>query len=185
MWGHFSVHRWFCIAAAAKSLQSYLTLCDPIDSSPPGSPISGILQARVLEWVAISFSNAWKWKVKVKLLSRVRLFKTPWTAAYQAPPSMGFSRQEYWSGLPLPSLDSALAAAKERLRAFFIENVVDILNIKITLDEGNHLWMFIGRIDAEAEAPLLWPLYPKSQLIGKDPDAREDWRQEENGATEG
>ena len=185
MWGHFSVHRWFCIAAAAKSLQSYLTLCDPVDSSPPGSPISGILQARVLEWVAISFSNAWKWKVKVKLLSHVRLFKTPWTAAYQAPLSMGFSRQEYWSGLPLPSPDSALAAAKERLRTFFIENIVDILNIKITLDEGNHLWMFIGRIDAEDEAPLLWPLYPKSQLIGKDPDAREDWRQEENGASEG
>ena len=65
--------------------------------------IPGILQARTLEWVAISFSNAWKWKVKVKSLSRVRLLATPWTAAYQAPPSMGFSRQEYWSGVPLPS----------------------------------------------------------------------------------
>ena len=90
-------------AAAAKSLQSCLTLCDPIDSSPPGSAVPGILQARTLEWVAISFSNAWKWKVKVKSLSRVRLFATPWTAAYQAPLSMGFSRQEYWSGVPLPS----------------------------------------------------------------------------------
>ena len=90
-------------AAAAKSLQSCPTLCDPIDGSPPGSPIPGILQARTLEWVAISFSNAGKWKVKVKSLSRVRLFATPWTAAYQAPPSMGFSRQEYWSGVPLPS----------------------------------------------------------------------------------
>ena len=89
-------------AAAAKSLQSCLTLCDPIDGGPPGSPIPGILQARTLEWVAISFSNAWKWKVKVKLLSHVRLLAT-WTAAHQAPPSMGFSRQEYWSGLPLPS----------------------------------------------------------------------------------
>ena len=79
------------------------TLCDPIDSSPPGSPVPGILQARTLEWVAISFSNAWKWKVKVKSLSRVLLFATPWNAAYQALPSMGFSRQEYWSGLPLPS----------------------------------------------------------------------------------
>jgi len=78
---------------AAKSLQSCPTLCDPIDGSPPGSPIPGILQARTLEWVAISFSNAWKWKVKVKSLSRVRLLATPWTAAYQAPPSMGFSRQ--------------------------------------------------------------------------------------------
>ena len=91
-------------AAAAKSLQSCLTLCDPIDCSPPGSPVPGILQARTLEWVAISFSNAWKWKVKVKSLNRIRLLATPWTAAYQAPPSMGFSRQEYWSGVPLPLL---------------------------------------------------------------------------------
>ena len=93
---------------ASKSLQSSPTLCDPIDGSPPGSPIPGILQARTLEWVAISFSNAWKWKVKVKSLSRVRLFATPWTAAYQAPPPMGFSRQEYWSGVPLPSPDNHL-----------------------------------------------------------------------------
>ena len=90
-------------AAAAKSLLSCPTLCDPIDGSPPGSPVPGILQARTLEWVAISFSNAWKWKVKVKLLSHVCLLATPWTAAYQAPPSTGFSRQEYWSGVPLPS----------------------------------------------------------------------------------
>ena len=76
------------------------TLCDPIDSSPRGSPVPGIFQARTLEWVAISFSNAWKWKVKVKSLSHVRLFATPWTAAYQAPLSVGFSRQEYWSGVP-------------------------------------------------------------------------------------
>ena len=88
---------------AAKSLQSCLTLCDPIDSSPPGTAIPGILQARTMEWVAISSSNAWKWKVKVKSLSRIWLLTTPWTAAYQAPPSMGFSRQEYWSGVPLPS----------------------------------------------------------------------------------
>ena len=93
-------------AAAAKSLQSCPTLCDPIDGCPPGSSIPGILQARTLEWVAISFSNAWKWKVKVELLSRVRVLATPWTVAYQAPPSMGFSRQEYWSGVPLPSLRS-------------------------------------------------------------------------------
>ena len=82
---------------------SCVRLCNPIDGSPPGSPIPGILQDRTLEWVAISFSNAWKWKVKVKSLSRVRLFVTPWIAAHQAPPSMGFFRQEYWSGLPLPS----------------------------------------------------------------------------------
>ena len=91
-------------AAAAKSLQSCLTLCNPIDGSPPGSPVPGILQARTLEWVAISFSNAWRWKVKVKSLSRVRLLATPWTAAFQAPPPIGFSRQEYWSGVPSASL---------------------------------------------------------------------------------
>ena len=90
-------------AAAAKSLQSCPTLWDPIDSSPPGSSGPGILQARTLEWVAISFSNAGKWKVKVKSLSCARLLATAWTTAYQAPPSMGFSRQEYWSGVPLPS----------------------------------------------------------------------------------
>ena len=88
-------------AAAAKSLQSYLTPCDPIDGSPPGSPIPGILQAIIVEWIAMSFSNAWKWKVKVKSLSRVRLLTTPWTAALQAPLSMGFSRQECWSGVPI------------------------------------------------------------------------------------
>ena len=96
--------RWNAAAAAAfKSLQSCPTLRDPIDGSPPGSPVPGILQARTLEWVAISFSNAWKWKVKGKLLSRARLLVTPWTAAYQAPLSMGFSRQQYWSGVPSSS----------------------------------------------------------------------------------
>ena len=94
-------------AAAAKSLQSCPTLCDPIDSSPPGSPSPGVLQARTVEWVAISFSNAWKQKVKVKSLSCVWLFETPWTAAYNPPLPMGFSRQEYWSGLPLPSPPSS------------------------------------------------------------------------------
>ena len=80
-------------AAAAKSHQSCPTLCNPIDSSPPGSPVPGILQAKTLEWIAISFCNTWKWKVTVKLLSPVWLLATPWTAAYQAPPSMGVSRQ--------------------------------------------------------------------------------------------
>ena len=93
----------YAAAAVAKLPQSCSTLCDPVDGSPLGSPIPGILQARTLEWVAISFSNAWKWKVKVKSLSCVRLLATPWTAAHQASPSMGFSRQEYWSGVPLPS----------------------------------------------------------------------------------
>ena len=90
-------------AAAAKSLQSCPTLCNPRDGSPSGSLVPGILQARTVEWIAISFSNAGKWKVKVKSLSPVRLLATLWTAAYQVPPSMGSSRQEYWSGLPLPS----------------------------------------------------------------------------------
>ena len=91
------------LAVAAKSLQLCPTLCDSIDGSPPGSPVPGIRQARTLEWVAISSSNAWKWKVKVKSPSCVRLLATPWTAAYQATPSMGFSRQEYWSGVPFRS----------------------------------------------------------------------------------
>ena len=84
----------------------------PQRRQPTRLPVTGILQARTLEWLAISFSNAWQWKVKVKSLSRVRLLATPWTAAFQAPLSMGFSKQEYWNGLPFPSpmtnLDSIL-----------------------------------------------------------------------------
>ena len=117
---NFILYPFFCarhstVAAAAKSLQSCPTMCNPRYSSPPGSPIPGILQARTLEWVAISFSNAWKWKVKVKSLSPVWLLATPWTATYQAPPSMGFSRQENWSGVPLPSPDTALESRKLKL----------------------------------------------------------------------
>ena len=114
-------------AAAAKSLQSCPTLYDPIDGSPPGSPIPGILQARTLEWVAISFSNAWKWKVKVKSLRCVQLLATPWTAAYQTPPSMGFARQEYWSGVPLPSPSLCLDAcfSSSELRIFIRKKTVD------------------------------------------------------------
>ena len=99
----FLAHLLSAAAAAAKSRQSCPILCDPIDCSPPGSSVPGILQARILDWVALSFSNAWKWKVKVKSLSRVGLFETPRTVAHQAPPSMGFPRQEYWSESPLPS----------------------------------------------------------------------------------
>ena len=99
-------------AAAAKWLQSCPTLCNPLDGSPPGSPVPGILQARTLEWAAISFSNAWKWNGKVKSLSHVRLLATPWTAAYQAAPPMGFSRQEYWSGVAL--LSPNLAAKQQQ-----------------------------------------------------------------------
>ena len=103
MYIYINVYIHAAAAAAAKLLQSCLTLCDPIDGSPPGSPVPGILQAKTLEWIALSFSNAWKWKVKVKLLSRVWLLVTPWTVAHQAPLSMGFSRQEYWRWVPLPS----------------------------------------------------------------------------------
>ena len=111
--GHKRVrHTLQIAAAAAKSLQSCPTLCDPIDGSPPGSPVPGILQARTLEWVAISFSSAWKWKVKVKSFSRVQRFATPWISAYQSPLSMGFSRQEYWSGVPLPLLPYKLSGDK-------------------------------------------------------------------------
>ena len=83
-----------CCCLSAKSC---LTLCDPMNCTLPGSSVPGILQARALEWVAIAFFNAWKWKVKVKSLSWVWLLETPWTAAHQAPLSMGFARQEYWS----------------------------------------------------------------------------------------
>ena len=109
-------------ASATKSLQSCPTLCDPRTGSPPGSPVPGILQARTLEWVVISFSNAWKWKVKVKSLSRVRPSATPWTAAYHAPPSMVFSRQEYWSGVPLPSPNFSLNATYSESSPMFIQN---------------------------------------------------------------
>ena len=91
------------VKSESEVAKSCPTLCDPMDCSPPGSSVHGIFQARTLEWVAISFSNVGKWKVKAKLLSHVQLLATPWTAAYQAPPSMGFSKQEYWSRVPLPS----------------------------------------------------------------------------------
>ena len=113
----------FKAAAAAKSLQSCPTLCDPTDGSPLGSAVPEILQARTLECVAISFPSAWKWKVKVNLLSQVQLLAIPWTAAHQAPPSMGVSRQEYWSGVPLPS------SFKAAIVTIFNEINESILNI--------------------------------------------------------
>ena len=112
----------------AKSLQSCPTLCDPIDGSPPGSPVPGILQARTLEWGAISFSNAWKWKEKVESLSRVRLLATPWTAAYQAPPSMGFSRQE--SGVGCHCLPSVPTRADFLSHFLIAKSVVQLTSWK-------------------------------------------------------
>ena len=92
----------------------------PTDSSPPGTPVPGILQAKILEWVAISFSNAWRWKVKVKLLSHIGVFVTPCTVAYQVPPSMGFSRQECWNGFPLPFLRLEVETVEIRFSVPFI-----------------------------------------------------------------
>ena len=111
---------WICVsaAAAAKSLQSCPTLWDPIGGSPPGSPVPGILQARTLEWIAVSLSIVWKWKVKVKSLSHIWLLATPMTAAHQAPPSMGFSRQEYWSRVSLPSPISAARMVIDNISPF-------------------------------------------------------------------
>ena len=123
-------------AAAAKSLKSCPTLCDPWDSSPPGSPIPGILQARTLEWVAISFSSAWKWKEKAKSLSRFRLWATPWTAADQALPSMGFSRHEYWSGVPSPS---PIVSARKLKRTWIW---LLCLTVCLTLDKFLSLKLF-------------------------------------------
>ena len=126
LWGSITV-RYIPAAAAAKSLQLCPTLCNPIDGSPPGFPVPGILQARPLEWVVIFFSNAWKWKVKVKSLSCVRLLATPWTAAYQTPPSMGFSRQEYWSGVPLPSPRCIPRSGIIKLNSFLDQVLTDTL----------------------------------------------------------
>ena len=122
-------------AAAAKSLQSCPTLCDPTDGSPQ-SAVPGILQARTLEWVAIAFSIVWKWKVKVKSLSRIRLVATPWTAAYQAPPSMGFFRQEFWSGLPLPSPLWILVTPKKFLTA--VPESICILFVIVVVKYAQH-----------------------------------------------
>ena len=128
--------------ATAKSLQSCPTLCDSIDGSPPGSTIPGILQARTVEWVAISFSNAWKWKVKVKSLSRVWLLASPWTAAYQAPLSMEFSRQEYWSGVPLPSLSKYyLDIKKNKILPFVRMKLEGIMQSEMSQKEKYHIFL--------------------------------------------
>ena len=158
-------------AAAAKLLQSCPTLCDPIDSSPPGSPVPGILQARTLEWVAISLSNAWKWKVKVKSLSRVWLLATRWTAAYQAPLSMGFSKLEYCSGLPLPSPKESWVPMNWCFWIVVLEKTLesslDCKEIPLVHPKGDQSWVFIGRNDVEAETPILWPPDTKNWLFGK------------------
>ena len=149
----------YTTTTTTKSLQSCPTLCNPIDGSPPGSTVPGILQARTLERVAISFSNAWEWKVKVKSLSHVRLLATPWTAVYQAPLSMGFSRQEYWSGVPLPSpvLPSRFPANHECYHP--------LLNPLSQFRKGVSLWYLIhARRTARGISASL--IAKPSQLVG-------------------
>ena len=159
--------------AAAKSLQSCPTLCDPMDCSPPGFSIHGILQARTLKWVAISFSNAWKWKVKVKSLSRVWLLATPQTAAYRAPLSMGFSRQQWWSGVPLPSPPVGIAPFKNTcsqyryrspstlLRNLTGKNKAPIFEVLKAKQNARHL-MCLSALQVKDNVPSsheVWRLY--------------------------
>ena len=120
------VSSWACMLSCFR----HVRLWDPMDCSPPDSSVRGILQVRTLEWVAISFSNEWKWKVKVKSLSRVRPSATPWTTAYQASPSMGFSRQEYWSGVPLPSLHLAYVYSTTHNHKMSVNNVTKLNYMK-------------------------------------------------------
>ena len=125
------IHRFFFFCSKFALLLSHFSrvrLC----ATPPGSPVPEILQARILEWVAISFSNEWKWKVKVKSLSRVRLLAIPWMAAYQAPPSMGFSREKYWSGVPLPSPSLPYQAS-------FRENIFSLRTYNLEVVRDTHL----------------------------------------------
>ena len=156
----------YTAAAAAKSLQSCPTLCDPTDGSPPGSAIPGILQARRLEWVAISFSNAWKWKVKVKLLSRVQLLAIPWTAAYQAPLSMGFSRQEYWSGVPLHActISNSVSRVMEKLNLVTSPHCLKPFKVYTTYSPSSSPWgarALLLRISSASfiTCPTYFPFY--------------------------
>ena len=144
---------------AAKSLQSCPNLCYSIDGSPAGSRVPGILQARTLEWVTVSFSNAWKWKVKGKPLSHVRFLVTPWTAAYQAPPSMGFSRREYWSGVPWTRLrlfnfpNTNLLQSHERPLAEETPSLA-LSRLQVKMRSFSHVWLFATPWTAACQAPL-------------------------------
>ena len=183
----------YYICPTAKSLQSCPTLRDLIDSSPPGSPVPGILQARTLEGVAISFSNAWKWKGKVKSLSRAQLLATPWTAAYQAPPSMGFSMQELlykekqWNPkapVVMYGCESSTIKKAEhwRINAFDLWCWRRLLRVSWTARRSDQSILkksvlnIHWKTDTEAETPILWPPDAKNWLIEKDPDSGKDWR---------
>ena len=166
----------YSAAAAAKSLQSCLTLCDPIDGSPLGSSVPGILQARILEWVAISFSNAWKWKVKVKLLSCAWLLATPWTAAYKAPLSMGFSKQEYQSGLPLPSPYKCMAYVQKITLVYYYIGESIYLKISLFVMRQASMWRRQWHLTAVL---LPWKSRGWRSLVGCSP-----WGHKESDTTE-
>ena len=156
----------------AKSLQSCPTLCDPIEGSPPGSPVPGILQARTLEWLAISFSKAWKWKVKVKSLSHVRLLATPWTAAYQAPPSMGFSRQEYWRGVPLPSLDKWLRTPQRWNEILRVE-----MHSRIDMARMHHQYILVRKLPEGKKKERVGRItFPAHETIDDRRSRQSEWR---------
>ena len=158
-------------AATAKSLQSCPTLCDPIDGLLPGSSVPGILQARTLEWVAISFSNEWKWKVKVKSLSGVWLLATPWTVAYHAPPSMGFSIQEYWSGLPFPSPGNLPNPGIEH-RSPTLQ--ADTLPSELWIWDGDIILEYPGGLHVIMRVPKYregWECFSVSQSVACEPSA--------------
>ena len=165
---------------AAKSLQLGPTLCDPMDCSLSGFSVHGILQARTLEWVAVSFSNAWKWKVKVKSLSRVWLLATPWTVAHQAPPSMGFSGQQYWSGVPLPSLNQLIAGSYQLPKGLILSDDPFIIKLKGTLRKKkyhliniccNLIWIVMVQFNVSSSIKnmTMVPLLNKTEKVWKQP----------------
>ena len=161
-YGFSSSHVWIweldykescCCCCCCKVASVVSDPMQPIDGSPPDSPVPGILKARTLEWVAISFSSAWNWKVKVKSLSRVRLLATPWAAAYQAPPSMGFSRQEYWSGVSLPS--PIKKAEPWRIDAFELWCWRRLLRVPLTARRSNQSILKEIISEYSLEGPML------------------------------
>ena len=162
-------------AVAAKSSQSCLILCNPIDARPPGSSIPGILQARTLEWVTISFSNAWKWEGKVKSLSRVWLLAITWTAAYQAPPSMGVSRQEYWSGSPVPSPKICLSSVQFSSVSQSCPTLCDPMNRSTPGLPGHHQLLEFIQTHIHRLSDAIQPSHPLSSpsLPAPNPSQRQ------------
>ena len=155
------------VAAAAKSPQSCPTLCNPRDGIPPGSSVPGILQARTLEWGAIAFSNAWKWKVKVKLLSRVWLLATAWTAAYQAHLSMGFSRQEYYAILDMMSRDTSEEVTFEmRVEVWEVVSHAKIQGTSGNMCSSQRQWQRKVLEDKMSLAHVTGVWYTREEMLG-------------------